>query len=55
MYEYFVHGITPEEYLATKDNIFDYCGGIKIKGDWHFVQKYIQLLSVLVLFALHYL
>jgi hypothetical protein len=42
IYEYFVHGITPEEYLATNDDIFDYCGGIKIKGDWHFVQKYIK-------------
>jgi len=28
--------------LETNTNIFDYCGGIKIKGDWHFVQKHIK-------------
>jgi hypothetical protein len=42
IYHYFVHGLTPEEYLETNTNIFDYCGGIKIKGDWHFVQKHIK-------------
>ena len=42
IYHYFVHGLSPEEYLETNTNIFDYCGGIKIKGDWHFVQKHIK-------------
>ena len=42
IYHYFVHGLSPEDYLETNDNIFDYCGGVKIRGDWHFVQKYIK-------------
>jgi len=33
---YFVDGIKPEDYLAQNQNIFDYCGGVKIKGDWNF-------------------
>jgi len=33
---YFVDGIKPEDYLAQNQNIFDYCGGVKIKGDWEF-------------------
>jgi hypothetical protein len=39
IYYYFVHGITPEDYLLTQTNIFDYCGGVKIKGDWSFVEE----------------
>jgi hypothetical protein len=39
IYHYFVHGLSPEEYLETNKNIFDYCGGVKIKGDWHFLQR----------------
>ena len=35
---YFVDGIKPEDYLAQNQNIFDYCGGVKIKGDWEFYQ-----------------
>ena len=42
IYHYFVHDLSPEEYLETNTNIFDYCGGIKIKGDWYFVQKHIK-------------
>lgn len=42
IYEYFVHGIKPEDYLETNTNIFDYCAGIKIRGDWKFVQRYIK-------------
>jgi hypothetical protein len=42
IYHYFVHGLTPEEYLETNKNIFDYCGGIKIRGEWFFVQKYFK-------------
>lgn len=41
IYHYFVNGIKPEEYLESNQNIFDYCGGVKIKGDWHFIQKQI--------------
>jgi hypothetical protein len=42
LYEYFVNGIKPEDYLPTNRNIFDYCAGVKIKGDWFFVQRYIH-------------
>lgn len=38
IYNYFVNDIPPEKYLADNRNIFDYCGGVKIKGDWEFVQ-----------------
>lgn len=38
IHAYFVDGIQPEDYLAQNQNIFDYCGGVKIKGDWSFYQ-----------------
>ena len=38
IFMYFVHGIEPEDYLITEQNIFDYCGGVKIKGNWEFVE-----------------
>ena len=39
LYNYFVHGIDPKEYIKTQTNIFDYCGGKKIKGDWSFNEE----------------
>jgi hypothetical protein len=39
---YFVDGIKPEDYLAQNQNIFDYCGGVKIKGDWNFVEHFVE-------------
>ena len=38
LHAYFVDGIKPEDFLAQNQNIFDYCGGIKIKGDWTFIE-----------------
>jgi hypothetical protein len=38
IHAYFVDGIKPEDYLAQNQNIFDYCGGVKIKGDWNFFE-----------------
>jgi hypothetical protein len=38
IHAYFVEGVKPEDYLAENQNIFDYCGGVKIKGDWTFHQ-----------------
>jgi hypothetical protein len=38
LHAYFVEGIEPEDFLAQNENIFDYCGGVKIKGDWKFVE-----------------
>jgi hypothetical protein len=42
VFMYFVHGIKPEEYLLTEKNIFDYCGGVKIKGNWEFVEHHVD-------------
>jgi hypothetical protein len=42
LYHYFVHGIEPEDYLKTNRNIFDYCGAVKIKGNWRFEQHKIE-------------
>lgn len=35
---YFVHGMLPEKTILDNKNILDYCSGVKIKGDWKFVQ-----------------
>jgi len=42
LHAYFVDGIAPEEFLKQNQNIFDYCGGVKIKGEWVYVEKYIK-------------
>jgi hypothetical protein len=42
LHAYFVEGIAPEEFLKENRNIFDYCGGVKIKGDWRYVEKHIK-------------
>lgn len=34
IHAYFVNGILPEDYLRDNRNIFDYCAGVKGKGDW---------------------
>lgn len=39
VYNYFIKGILPEETLQSNRNIFDYCAGIKVKGDWHLTQR----------------
>jgi hypothetical protein len=41
IHAYFVDGIEPEDFLAQNQNIFDYCGGVKIKGDWSFYEHHI--------------
>jgi hypothetical protein len=38
LHAYFVDGIKPEVFLEYNKDIFDYCGGVKIKGDWKFVE-----------------
>jgi hypothetical protein len=42
LHAYFVEGIKPEDFLKANTNIFDYCGGVKIKGDWKFVEHKIE-------------
>lgn len=34
IYHYFVNNINPKDYLKQNRNVFDYCGGVKIKSDW---------------------
>jgi hypothetical protein len=41
LHAYFVHGIEPRDFIAQQKNIFDYCGGVKIKGDWKFVEHHV--------------
>lgn len=38
LYAFFVDNILPEQFLQDNRNIFDYCAGVKIKGDWKFEQ-----------------
>ena len=38
IYYYFVHDMVPEGYLQRNRNIFDYCIGVKKKGDWFFME-----------------
>jgi len=38
IHAYFVDGIKPEDFIKSNTDIFDYCGGVKIKGDWSFYQ-----------------
>jgi hypothetical protein len=39
IHAYFTKGIKPEDFLASNQNIFDYCAGIKSKGGWYFENK----------------
>jgi hypothetical protein len=38
LYHYFLNGTPPEEYLQHNRDILDYCAGVKIKGNWEFVE-----------------
>jgi hypothetical protein len=38
IFHYFIHDIPPERFLSENRNIFDYCAGSRIKGDWKFQQ-----------------
>lgn len=37
IYAYFIDGIKPEDYIAQNRNIYDYCGGVKVKSDWQLI------------------
>lgn len=41
IYEYFINGVKPEDYLETNTNVFDYCGGVKVKGAWQLHARYV--------------
>ena len=34
IYNYFIKDIHPIDYIETNNNLFDYCFGVKSKGDW---------------------
>jgi hypothetical protein len=42
IHAYFVDGIKPEDFIKSNTNIFDFCGGVKIKGDWKFEKCFIK-------------
>jgi hypothetical protein len=42
LFYYFVHGIEPWVTITANTNIFDFCGGVKIKGDWKFEECFIK-------------
>ena len=31
-------GIEPKDYLESNNNIYDYCAGVKIRGNWTFYE-----------------
>ena len=39
LYDFFVYNIPPETHIAKNHNIFDYCIGKKIKGNWKFLER----------------
>jgi hypothetical protein len=43
LHAYFVEGVKPEKFIKENLNIFDFCGGVKIKGDWTFTERKIEL------------
>jgi len=38
LHAYFVEGIQPEDFIKANTNVFDFCGGVKIRGDWKFME-----------------
>lgn len=38
IYNYFVKDVVPEKFIQENRNIFDYCKGVKRKGDWFFLE-----------------
>ena len=36
IFHFFINNVSPEQYLMSNRNIFDYCGGVKAVGDWRF-------------------
>ena len=42
IFYYFVHGVDPREFIYSQTNIFDFCAGKKIKGDWSFIKESLE-------------
>ena len=41
MYDYFIYGKDPEQSIKENKSIFDFCGGVKAKGDWKFFEEHV--------------
>ena len=41
IYDYLIKNIDPEESLKSNKNIFDFCGGVKKRGNWEFNKEYV--------------
>jgi hypothetical protein len=41
-YAYFVHGTDPAEFLQANRNVYDYCAGAKLRGDWYFTKRSLE-------------
>jgi hypothetical protein len=41
IYAFFVYGTKPEDFLINNTNIYDYCGAVKAKAGWYFVDRQI--------------
>ena len=39
LYAYFIFGKDPKDFLKENRNIFDYCAGAKLKGNWFFEKR----------------
>jgi hypothetical protein len=39
LYAYFIFGKDPKDFLQENRNIFDYCAGAKLKGNWFFEKR----------------
>lgn len=36
IYNYFIYGTDPKQFLEQNRNIYDYCGGARLQGEWWF-------------------
>jgi len=43
IYNYFIHDVSPQQDINNHKNIFDYCIGIKSKGDWIIKDSFLNI------------
>jgi hypothetical protein len=46
IYDYFVKGISVETTIKSSKNLFDFCGGVKSKGEWEVYSRCIKGINV---------
>lgn len=42
IYAYFVNNVKPETFLEQNTDLYDYCAGVKAKGQWFFEERYVD-------------